>query len=85
MSAFLRAIPTMHVASELNRLRHTGSQKQWQSNDLGDLGALPAAIVYCDIVVTERMWAAGIRRAGLDAMNDTVVLSDLADLPLHLV
>lgn len=85
MSKLLEATPTLHALSELRRLRSTASQKQWEPNDLGDLSALPQAIVYCDVVVTERSWVAAARRAKLDELHGTVVLADLADLARHLV
>lgn len=85
MSALLSAIPTMYAAAELERLRHTASQKTWEPNDLGDLAALPGAVVYCDVVVTERGWCDAIRRAKLDERFQTVVLSRLDDLPSYLV
>jgi hypothetical protein len=85
MSAMLPRIPTLHASAELQRLRHIASPRRFDANDLGDLSALPAAIVYCDVVVTEKEWAAAARRAKLDTYNDTVVLSDLTELPLHLV
>lgn len=85
LTALLKAIPTIHASKELERQRHTASQKAWEANDLGDLAALPGAVVYCDIVVTERVWTDAIRRAKLDETNQTVVLSKLEELPAHLV
>lgn len=85
MTTLLEATPTMHASAELEHLRHTASQKPWEPNDLGDLAALPGAIVYCDVVVTERSWADAIRRAKLDKRNQTTVLARLDELPQYLV
>lgn len=56
MTRFLRMIPTLWASSELERLRHTASQRQWERQDLLDITALAVASVYCDVVVTERVW-----------------------------
>lgn len=85
MSKLVEAIPTLHAAAELRRLRHATSQKAWEASDLADIAALSGAIVYCDIVVTERQWAARLKQAKLDTANDTVVLADLTDLPQRLL
>lgn len=81
MSALLAAVPTLHATAEFWRQRNVGSQATITPNDLGDLAGLPAAIVYCDIVVTERQHAKNLQ--GLAALHGTVLLHDLADLTAH--
>jgi len=39
--------------------------------------------MYCDIVVTERKWTSYIASSGIDTL--AVVLTDLSDLPSHLL
>jgi hypothetical protein len=85
MTALLERTPTLYALSELRRLRHVSSQRPWEPGDLADISALAVAIVYCDVVVTERQWAALIRQAKLDEQNNTVVLSDLRELPQQLI
>lgn len=85
LSALLEAVPTMLASSELERLRHTASEKVWERQDLMDIGALPVAGVYCDVVVTERFWVDAAQRAKLDEKLDTVFLARLDDLPPHIV
>jgi len=80
MSAFLRAIPTVFAHLEQRRLRHEAVSKAWQVGDPSDLIALAPAIVYCDVVVTERMWTDLARRAGLDTLFHTTVVPDLDSL-----
>jgi hypothetical protein len=67
----------------LRRLRQSNPQKAWEGNDLNDVAALSIAVPYCDVVVTERMWA-GITTQGSVAtrFNSTVIsrLDDLVDL-----
>jgi hypothetical protein len=54
----IRPAPAVFVHRELRRLRHEASGKAWEASDLVDLTALSSAIVYCDVVVTERVWTA---------------------------
>jgi hypothetical protein len=84
MQALLEQVPTMYATARLRRHRHVASQKEISSNDIYDLIALPAAIVHCDVVVTERQYAA-VRALRLDECFDTVVLHKLDELLAHLL
>jgi len=85
MTDLMRDIPTLHASVEFQRDRHVSSQKPIEPSDAGDQLAIPPALVYCDIVVTERQHAAGMRKLRLDAHFDTIVVHRLNDLPQHLV
>jgi hypothetical protein len=85
MTRFLKSVPTMWASSELERLRHTADQRQWERQDLMDISALAVASVYCDVVVTEVRWVDAAKRAGLDSGLDTTFLSRVEDLPAHVV
>jgi len=85
LSAFIEAVPLIHVGAELQRIRHAQPQKGWEPNDLNDLGALTLGVVYCDVVVTERQWVDALQRARLPERYGTEVLSDLTALPAVLV
>jgi hypothetical protein len=85
MTDFLNAVPTMLATSELERLRHSASQKPWERQDLHDINALAVASVYCDIVVTERFWVDVARRAQLGERFGTSFLSSLSELPALVV
>jgi hypothetical protein len=85
MLALLQAVPTMHATAELRRHRHVASQKRLDSHDIHDLIALPTAIVHCDVVVTERQYAAAARALGLDKRFGTVVLHRLDELTPYLL
>jgi hypothetical protein len=52
---------------------------------MNDVDALARALVYCDVVVTERQGADLIHRSGLDEAYQSAVMGDLADLTLHLL
>lgn len=81
MSTLVQAIPIIHAESELQRQREAAADKPWSSHDVADLLFLMAAVVYCDVVVTERQWVDLIRRSRLDERHGTTMLSDLGDLP----
>jgi hypothetical protein len=85
LSQFVEAIPLAYTDTQLERERHAAVDKRWEPNDLVDLDALSKAIVYCDVVVTERQWVSLAVKAGLDKRFNTVMLFDLGDLPKHLV
>lgn len=78
---FLHDLPSRDVDLELLQLRHRNPQKAWDMNDLTDVSALAMAVPYCDVVVTERLWADLVKRANLHKKYNTVVLADLNDLP----
>jgi hypothetical protein len=84
MSKLIEAIPIIHMASELQRQRESAADKPWTSNDLNDLFFLMTALVYCNVVVTEKQWVDLAKRSKLDSQYGTVLLSDLAGLSRHL-
>lgn len=81
MRTLVEAMPIIHAESELQRQREAAADKPWSSHDVADLLFLMAAVVYCDVVVTERQWVDLIRRSRLHERYGTTVLSDLVDLP----
>lgn len=85
MDELMRGIPTLYASVEFQRNRHVSSQRRIEPSDAGDRLAIPPALVYCDIVVTERQHAAGMRKLKLDEHFETVVINDLNELPQHLV
>jgi hypothetical protein len=85
MQALLEAVPTMYATWQLRRQRHVSSQAELNSHDVYDLIALPPAMVYCDVAVTERQYAAHARALGIDERFNTVVLHRLDELPTHLL
>jgi hypothetical protein len=85
MELALRSVPSVFVHRELRRLRHEASVKAWEESDLVDLTALSTTIVYCDVVVTERVWTDLADRAKLGERLGTTVLRNLDDLVPHLI
>src|SRR5262249_7478802 len=61
---FLESLPTVAAETELRRLKEETTQKSWTVNDFRDIEALCVAVVYADVVVTEKSWADMIRRSG---------------------
>jgi hypothetical protein len=82
---FWESIPSLHVEMELNTQMHRQKSKPWTTHDDRDIGFLSLAIPACDVVVTEGFWVDLARRRKLDVQYKTVLLSDLRDLPKHLV
>lgn len=80
MERLLRSAPTVFAHLELRRFRHEASPKPWEAGDLADLVALSSAVVYCDVVVTERVWTHIVKRTKLRERFNTVVLRDLREL-----
>jgi hypothetical protein len=85
MERLIELTPMMSVHLELSRLRHEASPKAWEENDLNDLSALSRAIVYCDVVVTERVWADLVGRTNLERRFGTTVLRDLTELVPNMI
>jgi hypothetical protein len=78
----LRDIRSKWIVREMRRVRHRNSQQPWTDSDLN---ALSGAVVYCDVVVTERQWARHLNHEGLAKLHGSTVLSDLRQLPELLV
>ena len=86
MSEFLSEVPTLSVRYELGRLKEQATSQAWTANDIRDLQALSIAMVYADVVVTEKSWTALAQRAGLDQRFGTRIVRDLTELlPILLV
>jgi hypothetical protein len=85
MSTFVNSVPTMLASAELEKQRHSSSQKAWERQDLTDIGALLVALVHCDVVVTERFWSSAARRSRLDQKFGTIVIPRLDELPERLL
>jgi len=78
-------LPSRAPGLELMWRQHDNTQTTWQPNDMTDIGYLSAAVAYCDVVVTERKWAAMLNQRGLASRFGTTVISDLTDLTEVLV
>lgn len=81
----LRDIPSKWIVREMRRVRHRNPQQPWTDSDLNDVNALSGAVVYCDVVVTERQWAHHLNHEGLAQLHGSTVLYDLRQLPELLV
>lgn len=80
MNVFLKHLNSMNVLSILVLERDFSSDKQVISNDAYDMAHLSGAIPYCDVVVTEKMFAHITKKKKLDEMYDCVILDDLKSL-----
>lgn len=81
---FFQNMPTAYCLFTLTYRRDQYIQRPIAKNDINDIWALTLAIPYCDIVVTESMWAAIACQSKLDKIYNTVILSSAKDLKNHL-
>lgn len=79
MRELVEHMPSRWVEMKMRGLRHSNPQKAWHGNDLNDVTALAIAIPYCDVVVTERSWAAMLNAARVPQRFNTVVTSSLEE------
>ena len=78
------SMPSFDVSVTLKTSIHKNSNHRWRNNDVHDIHALAVAIPYCDIVVTDRAMVSQAVRSKLARRLNTVVLSDLYQLPQYL-
>ena len=78
------AMPSLDVEVTLKMSLHRDPNHKWTNNDVYDIKALASTIPYCDVVATDSsMWSHATRHK-LPERYDTVVISQLAELPSHL-
>lgn len=75
MRDLVDAVPSADAWSTLRFLKHRDANLPWEQHDWTDLWALPVAIPYCDVVVTERRWAHLAATGGLSRRYGTTVSS----------
>lgn len=73
-------IPTLDVQITLGVVKTQQWTKKTDPNDVYDIGFLMLAIPYCDVVVTEKLWAEIANRSGLAEKYNTKVVSNLLEL-----
>lgn len=77
---FFQSMPTAYCLFALTYHRDQYMQRPIKRTDINDIWALTTAIPYCDIVVTESMWASIARQSKLDKIYDTLIVSSVEDL-----
>jgi len=81
---FLERVPSALCAFALLFQRDQQLKRPIEVNDMADIWYLILAIPYCDIVVTEKMWASMAKRAKLDKKCSTLILSSIRELGAYL-
>jgi hypothetical protein len=74
-----RSIPSVDVMAELRLVRFSNPSQLFKPSDLNDIRALAAAMPYCDVVVTDKAWAAAVGRTELSERLGVRVVSSLED------
>ena len=77
---FFQTMPTAYCLFTLTYRRDQYLQRAIDKNDINDIWALTMAIPYCDIVVTESMWASIAQQSKLDRIYETLILSSIEQL-----
>ena len=78
------SMPSLDVAVTLKTSLHRNPNHRWTNNDIYDMRALALTIPYCDVVVTDRSMWSHVTRHKLPGRYETVVLSQVAELPNHM-
>jgi hypothetical protein len=80
ITTFMTGVPSFAVQMALRQKNYANASREWKINDIRDLDHLSTAVVYCDVVVTEKHAASILRNAGLDSRFKTTILKDLRSL-----
>jgi len=77
---YLLKIPTAYVQFTLLYGQAQQLQRPIEVNDIPDIWCLTLAIPYCDIVITENMWASIAKQSKLDKICNTKILQSIQEL-----
>ena len=80
VEGYLMKIPTAYVQFTLLYGQAQQLQRPIEVNDMPDIWCLTLAIPYCDIVVTENMWASIANQAKLNKICKTTILQSIQEL-----
>ncbi len=81
MRSFMDDMPALNVFFRLTYARDEVSpQRKIQPSDIWDINHFAGAIPYCDVLVTEKMFAGLSKAARLDKKYNCIILTDLRDL-----
>jgi hypothetical protein len=81
---FLADVPNLDVLLTLRHARDQDLMRPIERNDVRDLDWLSVALPYSNVVVSENYWGHQVRATGLDHKYQTVLLTDLRELPQQL-
>ena len=80
VKTFNKHLNSLNVLSTLVLERDFSVEKPIISNDVFDMAHLSGAIPYCDVVITDKMFAKICLQKELDKMYDCLILDDLRTL-----
>lgn len=81
---FLADLPSRDVEFQVRAAHHNNPALEWKEGHLADLGSLCIGIPYCEVMVTEKLWADLAIRRGLPEKYETAVFSRISDLSMFL-
>lgn len=79
LTAFLEDLPAQRVTMQLHRQWAKNPDLKPKNSEIYDWGALGPYVMYCDVMVTEKLFADLIRREGFHPRAE--VIADLRGLP----
>jgi hypothetical protein len=77
---FLESTPSLDIRNKLTFDILTETSREFHRNDYKDICFLSTAVPYCDVVITEKLWAHYLTQRGIDKKYDTYISKDLNDL-----
>lgn len=73
LEKLIESVPALWTVTELRRVRRANPAQAYKVGDLSDLKALAVAVVYCDVVVTDKAWVDTLRRTDLADRFQTTI------------
>jgi len=80
----MQNMPIIDVESSIRYANFRAGSRKWTKNDIHDIGFAGVAVVYCQVVATDKHLAAQLQRQGLDKKYHTVILTRPEQLTEHL-
>ena len=75
LQKFLEDIPSLNVLFNLTYKRDRQTHRDIKENDFWDIASLAIAIPYCDVFITEKMFASLAKESKLDKTYNTKILT----------
>jgi hypothetical protein len=84
LTRFIASIPNFDAFITLRIEREKDKDREVEHNDIRDLDWLSVAVPYSNIVVSEQYWGKKVKATGLADGYNTILITDLQELPAQL-
>jgi hypothetical protein len=85
LTDFISGVPSRWTEVEMLCQHYANPRLAWRENDLVDVVTMCIALVYCDVIVAEEFWVDMARRARLDRLYASTLLTDVRQLSTVLI